>query len=65
MVKLESQCCGCPSNMGCIGDHCMYRYTPVYTCDECKEEADELYEYDGTQVCLDCLLDIINAKRVK
>lgn len=50
--------------MGCIGDSCMYRYSPVFVCDDCKEEVDELYEYDGQQLCLDCLLHEIGAERI-
>ena len=32
-----------------------------YICDECGEavDADDLYEYDGKEICKDCLLDIV------
>ena len=64
MIRYENECVSCPSNMGCIGDACIYRYNPVYICDGCGEEVDEMFEHDGEQLCLDCLLDAIGAKKV-
>lgn len=67
MVTYENLCVSCPSNMGCIGDACMYRNVPVLTCDECGSEVDELYEvdFDNDQRCLDCLLEVVGAKKVE
>lgn len=64
MIRFENECVGCPSNMGCIGEGCMYRYSPVFVCDDCKEEVDELYEYEGQQLCLECLLHEIGAEKI-
>jgi len=68
MIRFENECIGCPSNMGCIGDACMYRYSPVYICDKCGDEVDELYEYFGEEYCEECLrslgIDIEDARRI-
>lgn len=67
MVKYESECVGCPNEIGCIGDYCQYKHVPVLICDECGQEVDELYEvdFDNDQRCLSCLLDVTGAKKVK
>ena len=64
MIRFEQGCVSCPAHMGCIGDACMYRYSPLYICDKCGDEVDELYEYDGQQLCLDCLLHEIGAEKI-
>ena len=57
MVKIENDCVDC--GLPCIGDRCKYRQFPHYYCDECGEElqAGELYEYDGQELCIDCIKD--------
>ena len=67
MVTYESQCVGCPAEMGCIGDYCQYKHVPVLTCDECNEEVEELYEWDcdNDQRCLDCMLEVAGIRKVK
>lgn len=58
MVKIENDCVG-PCPQGCMGSGCPYRNARHYYCDECGDEvgAEELREYDGRQLCSDCLLD--------
>ena len=51
MIKVVNNCVGCA--MGCI--HCGKEHEIEYICDECGDEADELYEYYGEQLCLECL----------
>ena len=65
MVQYENECVGCPPNMGCIGSACSYQNVLRYYCDTCKDEVDELYQYDGEQLCLNCLLDIVGAELVR
>lgn len=55
MVRIESECVGCPQ--GC--KHCGLERVICYYCDECGEQASELYEYDGEQLCESCLLETI------
>ena len=59
MLKIENDCVGCPPERGCLGEACMYRNVPHYYCDECGDEfePEELYDYDDTMVCTDCLLN--------
>lgn len=42
--------------MGCLGSTCKYQNVPHYYCDKCGDE-DKLYNYDGEQLCKDCLLE--------
>lgn len=65
MIQKEDGCIGCPKEMGCLGDTCPMKNGYVMVCDECGNEVDELYEYDNQQVCFDCLLDIVGAKKVE
>lgn len=64
MIQYEDECVGCPPSIGCLGSACSNRNVPHYYCDECKSEVDDLYEYDGGQFCLECLLDIIGAEKI-
>ena len=43
---------GCDYCMGCGADH-----QAILVCDCCKEEVDNLYEYDGEQLCGKCVLE--------
>ena len=54
MTRKESGCvrCGLP----CIGDACPnYRVTRLI-CDICGEEPEELYCFDGEELCAECVL---------
>ena len=31
----------------------------------CKEEADTLYEYEGEQVCIDCILESLDKVEIE
>lgn len=57
MIRYENECVGCTEmGMYCIGESCSNRHVKHYYCDECGEEADELYEYDTDYwICEDCL----------
>lgn len=55
MVKIENDCCGCATgSYPCLGNSCPLRHREHYYCDECGEE-DKLYEYDGRELCIDCI----------
>ena len=56
MKQIENKCVGCPPEMGCLGSGCPNRNVIRYYCDECGEEG-TLYEYDGEELCADCLLE--------
>ena len=67
MIIHESGCVGCPKEMGCLGDSCPNRNVTIYTCDDCENEVslgyEDLYEYDGKQLCLGCLLEEVGATK--
>lgn len=53
MVKYENDCVSC--DLRCTGHFCPYINMAHYYCDDCGEET-QLYEYDGSQLCADCIL---------
>ena len=57
MVTYENECvhCGLP----CLGPDCPNCKVAKYYCDNCGDDVSELYEYDGEQLCEDCLLKIV------
>lgn len=57
MVKFENDCCDC--GLPCMGSSCKCRNVPHFYCDGCKEETDELYEYESGQFCESCLLKLV------
>ena len=51
MIVKENDCVGCET---CI--YCERRYGYyIHVCDEC-ESNDQLYKYDGKELCVECLL---------
>lgn len=54
MKYYESDCqdCGLP----CKYESCPYYRVEYFVCDFCKEEQDVLYNYNGYEICADCLL---------
>lgn len=59
MIVYEDECVCCPTEMGCLGNSCPNRNVPHYYCDgeDCGEEFEpsELYDFDGSMLCKDCL----------
>lgn len=53
MVKIENDCVEC--DLHCLGDACPLRNSKHYYCDDCGDEA-EIYDYNGEELCVDCLL---------
>lgn len=53
MKKLENQCVGCPTEMGCLASACRYRNVPVYYCDICGDYA--TYQLKDEDYCEDCM----------
>ena len=57
MITYEDECCGCATeSYPCMGSACLNRHVLHLYCDKCKEDVDNLYEYEGEQVCVDCIL---------
>ena len=56
MVKYESECVGCSTIFhNCMGSACPYNSVPHFYCDECGDDVEELYEFDGEELCIDCI----------
>lgn len=58
MIKIEYDCVGC--GLPCLGSACPYREVPYFYCDDCEYEYEELFHYEGKQLCIDCV-----AKRLR
>ena len=56
MISYENECvdCGKP----CVS-YCRYKNVPHFYCDKCDEESSVLYDYEGDQLCADCLLESV------
>lgn len=50
VVVNECVDCGLP----CLGSSCPKKNVVRYLCDECEEE-EELYYFDGEELCLNCI----------
>lgn len=57
MTRYENDCVDC--GLTCKGSDCPNRHAPHYYCDKCGYE-DELYDFDGQELCKDCLLEKIS-----
>lgn len=55
MITYEDECVGCPTEMGCIGSACPNRNVKHCYCDECGDDVEKLYRFDGDELCLDCI----------
>lgn len=56
MVSYENECCDCAvPGYPCIGSSCPNRHVKHYYCDECKDDVEKLYRFDGEELCLDCI----------
>lgn len=59
MTIEKSECLGCAvPAYPCLGSLCPNRHITVHVCDECEAE-DVLYDYNGRELCAECLLDIV------
>ena len=60
MLKTRNECCGCPKDMGCLGDSCKNMNVKYGTCDDCGDETNELwYGNDGMMYCKYCITGYI------
>lgn len=54
MIYYSNDCCDC--GLPCTYHSCPYYKVIHFKCDFCKEEDVKLYEYNGCEICEDCLL---------
>lgn len=55
MIRVESDCCDC--GLPCIKSSCKYYEIIRYICDDCDDDVNELYYFDGKQLCVDCIVN--------
>ena len=56
MIKFENECCDCATeSYPCMGSNCPNRNVKHLYCDRCGDECDELYVFDGEELCEECL----------
>ncbi len=58
MKYYTNDCVGC--GLPCLGAACEYNKVEHFKCDYCKEEDIKLYEYEGYEICEECLLKEFN-----
>ena len=59
MKKYENHCCDCAvEGYPCLGSSCSLKKVPVYYCDRCESEIDEIFDVEGEELCEDCLKDL-------
>ena len=53
MIKYVNECCDCAvGGYPCTGQH---KRVPHFICDICGDEVDDLYKYDGKELCEVCI----------
>lgn len=56
MIKYENECCDCAvPAYPCIGESCRRRRVPHYYCDNCGGEYEDIYEFEGEELCIECI----------
>ena len=56
MVIYENECCDCAvPGYPCLGNSCPNRHVKHYYCDDCRDDVEKLYRFDGEELCLDCV----------
>lgn len=58
MQTVNDECVGCPDGIPCLGRTCPFKNVVRYYCDKCGEE-NKLYEFDGEQLCIDCIAKLL------
>ena len=56
MVIYENECCDCAvPGYPCLGNSCPNRHVKHYYCDDCRDDVEKLYRFDGEELCIDCI----------
>ena len=63
MEKTFDECVGC-RDLGkpCQGPSCPNRNVTRFFCDRCGEEITDIYDFEGEEICEDCLKEIFKRK---
>lgn len=57
MKKTESECVSC--GLPCMRSACPYYSVTRYYCDKCGNEEEHLYHFEGEELCIDCIKDML------
>lgn len=60
MKRIKNDCVSC--DIPCID--CGRKRTPHYYCDICREE-ETLYDFEGQELCMDCIQDILEERKIE
>lgn len=53
----QNDCCDCAvPAYPCLGYSCPLRHAKHYYCDDCGDEVDTLYRFEGEELCGDCVV---------
>lgn len=63
MLSYENDCVDC--GLPCLHSSCRYWRVPHFYCDKCGDETDKLYEYDGQELCEECVLSVLPVVRTE
>ena len=58
-LRYENECVGCPPERGCMGSACPFQNVPIWSCDNCGEEDEPIYEFDGKELCIKCIKELL------
>jgi hypothetical protein len=53
MIRVESDCVDC--GLPCQYEACPHYKVVRYICDDCDYEVDDLFLFDGQELCIDCV----------
>ena len=57
MITYEDECCGCATeSYPWLGSACPNRNVKRLYCDRCDDDVEKLYNYDGEELCEECVL---------
>lgn len=62
MIVERNDCCDCATeNYPCLGDSCDMRHHKVHVCDNCDSTNEQLYHYEGQELCMNCIVEILES----
>ena len=57
MKVVDTDCCEC--GLPCLHEACKYYRVVRYICDRCEEEQDDLYYFGTSELCIDCIQELL------
>ena len=65
MITTINNCVGCSTLFGnCMGTACPYHEHKAVVCDNCENQEEHLYHYNGKVLCKECLWEELEADGV-